>query len=120
MRVAPALNVAILHVLWLSATLILNGISQLASEAVRRRPGQEQVRPCGTGFALRPMQAEAVAAEFKDVQFGRNAGSAQRTEHRNAVLERRHDIVIRRQTNEGWRRVRRDMAIQRPVRNGLR
>ena len=42
--------------------------TRLSLEAVRAGPGQEQFRPGAAGFALRPMQAEAMAAGLEHMQ----------------------------------------------------
>jgi hypothetical protein len=41
----------------------------LSPEAVRRRPGQEQLRPGAARLSLRPMQAEPMAALFKHIEL---------------------------------------------------
>ena len=46
---------------------LLDALSSL--EAVRRRPGQEQVRPGAAGLALRPVQGKAVTALLEHIEL---------------------------------------------------
>src|SRR6185369_323686 len=57
-------------------------------------PVEEQLRPGGVGLALSPVQAEAVAALLKHLQFRRHFRFLQLVEEGQAIGRGRHHIIV--------------------------